>query len=103
MHTAKQGETVPASFVVINDETMQPLDLTGQSVSAARARPQKKSTSPGYTLPAYVQQAEQGRVAVDLSTLPAGDYNLEIRIDGPDGERFAPSGKYAPVRILERL
>lgn len=101
MHTAKQGETAPATFIVMDEETGQPLDLTGSTVSA-RARLQK-GTSPGYNLSSYIQEPTTGRVACSVADLPVGVYNLEFKIDAPAGTRFAPSDRYEPIRILERV
>jgi hypothetical protein len=97
----RQGDTSPAIEAQLQDDTGQPVDLTGSSVSFRMAPPDGDQTVVDSS--ASIDDASNGRVSYAWSqsdTESAGHYNAEFVVDA---STTYPNDDYIVVKVTESL
>lgn len=100
MQVVREGDTVLSRWIVTDDSTAEPVDLTGSTIEV---HVQSTTGGAAITLPSEITDAAAGRIAHSYDTLVPGTYNLEVEIEGPPGIQTSPTKKNALLRVVPQI
>lgn len=98
MYTVRQGDTAPAPWRVSEEESGDPVDLTGATI-IVRARLRDSATAIQETA-AVVGDPSEGVFEHSTATWAPGVYEVTVRIGG---SRTAPTERNALLRVLASI
>lgn len=100
MQVVREGDTVLSHWIVTDDSTGTPVNLTGSTIEVHV----QSTTGGAVTTPtSQVVDPLTGEIAHAYDTLTPGTYNLEVEITGPPGIQTSPTKKNALLRVVAQL
>lgn len=104
MQTVRQGDTLWSYWRALDEETKEPVDLSGSTVVATvQMMRNGKLVGNPIVLDAEISEADEGRWRHRYSALTPGVYALTAAFDGPPGLGTAPTRQNALLNVIPKL
>lgn len=100
MQTVRESDTVPVHWIVQDEATGLPVDITGATLTVLM---QATTGGPVTTVAGQATEPEQGKFKHMYDMLADGIYNLTVLVDGAPGEQTAPTKQNQILRVVPRI
>lgn len=100
MQTVRAGDTVPVHWIVADEATKQPVDITGATIEVTM---QLTTGGAITTVPGIPTEPTLGKFMHEYDMLAPGTYNLTALVDGVPGEQTAPTKQNQVLRVVARI